>query len=308
MENDEIDLQQLANQMNEADEPETELDEDQPETESEDGEADTEEQEPETEDGDEEDQPEAESTDDAAIIKWKTAAGEEFEAPISELKAGYMRNQDYTQKAQALATEKRQAQEQLNQQYQKATQYAMELASLAAADQQVKQLEEYVNRLSPQDDPTSYNTATSQLMNAQRQRDGLAARITQIQQERTAAQQQATLQAQQQAIAELTSGPNALPNFGPELVKRIEATGKQYGLTDDELSAIVEPKHIRILHDAMMYRELQAKKPAAVKKVAAAKPARQTRSVPPSTIDRTLKRFNANPSIEDMARLMSATK
>jgi len=308
MENDEIDLQQLANQMNEADEPETELDEDQPETESEDGEADAEGQEPETDDGGEEDQPETESTDDSAIIKWKTAAGEEFEAPISELKAGYMRNQDYTQKAQALATERRQAQEQLNQQYQQATQYAMELASLAAADQQVKQLEDYVSRLSPQDDPTSYNTATSQLMNAQRQRDGLAARITQIKQERTAAQQQATLQAQQQAIAELTSGPNALPNFGPELVKRLNGVGNSLGFSDHELAMTTDTRFIRGLHELLEYRELKAKKPAAVKKAAAAKPARQTRSVPPSTIDRTLKRFNANPSIEDMARLMSAAK
>lgn len=305
---DEIDLQQLADQMNEADEADTELDDDQPEGESDAGDADTETQETDAEDGAEDDQPDAESFDDSAVVKWKTAAGEEFEAPISELKAGYMRNQDYTQKAQTLATERRQAQESIAQQFQQVQQYAAQYGQLALADMQIQQLEAHIGRLSAQDDPVTYNAATSQLLMAQRRRDGLAAHLTQFQQSRTAEQQQAHATAQQQAVAALTSGPLALPDFGPELVKRMNEAGMSYGLSEEELSTITNPAHIRILHDAMKYRELQAKKPAAIKKAAAAKPARQTRSAPPSSVQKALKSFNAKPSIEAMAALMSAAK
>ncbi|MGB6105646.1 MAG: hypothetical protein WBF88_17525 [Pusillimonas sp.] len=308
MDQDEIDLQQLAGAMNEAQEPDDELGEDQPTEESENDESDIEQQEEETDEDDESEQSEGDSLDDAAVVKWKTAAGEDFEAPLSELKAGYMRNQDYTQKAQSLANERKNAQEQVAQQFQQVQQYASQFGQLALADMQIQQLEAHIGQMSAQDDPVGYNAATNQLMMAQRQRDGLAARVAQFQQSRTVEQQQAFIAAQQQAAAELASGPNALPDFGPDLVKRMNETGKAYGLTDQELAQITEPKHIRILHDAMKYRDLQAKKPQAVRKAQAAKPARQTRSASPSTIQKAAKSFAVNPSIESMAAMWNAAK
>lgn len=305
---DEIDLQQLADQMNEAQEPEDELDEDQPDVESEDSEADTETQEDETDEDEETEQPEGDSVDESVVVKWKTAAGEEFEASISELKAGYMRNQDYTQKAQALATERRTVQEQLSQQYQQLQQQALQYGQIALFDMQIQQLEAQLGQMNPQDDPVGYNAATSQLLMAQRKRDGMAAQLAQLQQHRTAEQQQALIAAQQQAITELTSGPNALPDFGPDLVKRMNETGKGYGFSEEELGTIADARYIRVLHDAMKYRELQAKKPQAVKKAQAAKPARQTRSAPASTVQKAAKSFAAKPSIEAMAAMWNAAK
>lgn len=259
-------------------------------------------------DGDD-DQPDAESLDDK-VVKWKTASGEEFEAPVAELKQGYMRNQDYTQKMQTLARERDTANQQLQQQYQQVGQYAQELGALNMQATYVQQLEASIGQINRHDDPVGYNAAVNELLMAQRQRDGLAAQVTQIQQGRTFEQQQAFANAQKQAAAELASGPNALPGFGKELVKKLNDTGRDYGLSDQDLAGIVDPRHIRILHDAMQYRALQAKKPEAVNKAKAApgKPAKQTRSVPPSTIEKTLKSFNAAPSIDAMARLMSATK
>ena len=305
---EEIDLQQLADDMNEANEPENELDEDQPETESEDGKSDVDGQESDTDEDDENEQPETDSIDDGVVVKWKTAAGEDFEAPLSELKAGYMRNQDYTQKAQALAQDRKTAQEQVNQQFQQIQQYASQLGEFALVDRTIQQLEAQLRSMNMHDDPTTYNAVSNQILMAHRQRDGLAAQFAQIQQSRTVEQHQAVIAAQQQAATELATGPNALPGFGPELIKRMNETGKSYGLTEQELGQIVEPKYIRILHDAMKYRELQAKKPEAIKKAQAAKPARQTRSAPTSTVQRAAKSFNANPSIEAMAVLMGASK
>ncbi|WP_167670805.1 hypothetical protein [Allopusillimonas ginsengisoli] len=307
-------IAELVGQMNEAAEPAEELETDQPETESQDELTDIEdEQEDETEADDaesqdeDEEQPETDSLDDQSVT-WKTASGEEFTASVSELKAGYIRNQDYTQKTQELAKTRDQVHQQIQQQFKQVEQYASELGQLSMQDQYVKQLEAQIGQMSRHDDPLAYNNAISELLMAQRQRDGLAAQITQVQQGRTAEQQQAFAQAQQQAAQELTSGPNALPNFGKELVQKLNDTGKGYGLSDEELSTITDPRHIRILHDAMKYRELQAKKPEALKKVSSAKPARQTRSVPPSRIQKVAKSFDANPSIEAMAALMSAAK
>lgn len=259
-------------------------------------------------DGDD-DQPDGESLDDK-VIKWKTAAGEEFEAPVAELKQGYMRNQDYTHKMQTLARERDTANQQLQQQYQQVGQYAQELGALQMQATYVKQLEASIGQINRHDDPVGYNAAVNELLMAQRQRDGLAAQVTQIQQGRTLEQQQAFTAAQKQAAAELASGPNALPGFGKELVKKLNDTGRDYGLSDQDLAGIVDPRHIRILHDAMKYRELQTKKPAAVNKTKAAptRPARQTRSVPPSTVGKALKSFDAAPSIDSMARLMSLGK
>ena len=305
---DDIDLQQLADEMNEGDEPETDLDEDQPEGESEADEADIEAQADEADDDDESEQPETESLDDGVVVKWKTAAGEDFEAPLSELKAGYMRNQDYTQKAQALAQDRRQAQEQIGQQYQQIQQYASQLGQVAMLDGHIQQLDAQLRTMSMQDDPTTYNAISNQILMAQRQRDGVAAQIAQIQQVRTAEQQQAVVSAQQQAAAELASGPNALPGFGPDLIKRLNEVGRSIGLTDQELAMMTRTSFIRALHELMEYRDLKAKKPAAVKKAQAAKPARQTRSTPSSKVQRAAKSFAANPSIEAMAAMWNAAK
>lgn len=262
----------------------------------------------EQEDG-EDDQPEGESLD-SKVVEWETAAGEKFSAPISELKAGYMRGQDYTHKTQELARDRDMVQQQVHQQYQKVEQYAQELGALQMQNVIVQQIETSLGQIDRHNDPVGYNAAVNDLIIAQRRRDGLAAQIAKVQQDRTLEQQQAHAVAQQQAIEALASGPDALPNFGKELVNKMNAAGRGYGLSDQELKLIVDPRHIRILHDAMQYRALQEKKPQAVNKAKAApaRPARQTRSVPASSTQRALKQFNANPSIESMARLMSATK
>lgn len=298
---EELDIEELTDAMNESEDsqPEEELD-----TEEEVEEVGEEE----PQEAEEEDQPEEESDDDP-VIAWETASGDKFEVPVSELKQGYMRQQDYTHKSQDLANERRTIHEKIQSQYKEVEQYAQELGALSAQSAYIGQLEAAIGQIDRAQDPMAYNAAVSELTMATRQRDGLAARIAQVQQERTAAQQEALATAQRQAFEELTTGPNALPDFTMETVKKLNQTGQEYGISPEELNALTDPRHIRILHDAMRYRELQAKKPEAIKKAKLApKRSRQTRSVAPSTIERTLKSFNRNPSIEGMAALMSAAK
>lgn len=259
-------------------------------------------------DGSAGDQPAGELPDEQ-VVEWETSSGEKFSAPVAELKAGYMRSQDYTHKTQELARERDSLSQHVQQQFQQVHQYAQELGALQLHNQVIQRLEASIAQINRYDDPTGYSSAVSELMMATKQRDGLAAHLQNVQQARTQEQSQAFQAAQKQAAAALSTGPDAIPGFGKELVQKLNVTGRDYGFSPEEMSTITDPRHIRVLHDAMKYRELQAKKPEALKKVQAApKPAPQTRSVSPNTVQKAVKSFNARPSIEAMAVLMNAAK
>ncbi|MCT9125406.1 hypothetical protein [Cupriavidus gilardii] len=275
---------------------------DQPEQEQEEAEADesTDPDEPES------DQPEAESLDDK-VVTWETASGEKFEVPVAELKQGYMRNQDYTHKTQQLAKEREIVQQEVQQQFQRAEEFAQELGALHAQNSYIQQLEAALGQIDRNTDPVTYNTVANDLILARQQRSDLAGRIAQVQQQRTYAQQQAMLEAQKQAVAELSAGPNAIPGFGKELVHKLNQTGRDYGFSDQELAMTTDPRYLRVLHDAMQWREAQAKKPEVVKKVKQAppKPAKQTASRPASDIEKTVKQFKSKPTLDGLAALLA---
>lgn len=263
----------------------------------------------EDDEGDEDDeQPETDSTDSAEkLIKWKTEAGEEFAVPLAELQKGYLRQSDYTRKAQDLSKERQTLQQTVQQKFGEVEQYAAELGAFHAQHSYVQQLEQAVSQMREEDDPIGYSSAVNKLLLARQRRDGLASQIAQVKNQRTFEQQQMIVERQKQAVEALTKGPDALPDFGPELVQAMNKTGLEYGFTDEELSTIVDPRHIRVLHDAMKYRELQSKKPQAVKKVRQA-PARQKRTQKPSNVAKIAQQFDKAPSIEAMAALMSAAE
>jgi len=105
----------------------------------------------------------------------------------------------------------------------------------------------------------------------------------QLQQERNnlvsqfEAKRQEAVTKHQSALAErIKKGKEVLakeiPNWSPETTQSVITTGKEYGFTDDEMNAIVDPRHVKVLYDAMQWRKLQSKKPVVKKKVASAKP------------------------------------
>lgn len=305
-------LEQFSEQLAQADEyqgdsPQAEdVELAQPEAEAQgDDQPEAEETEVEQEKDGEEGQAEEQPSEDP-VIEWETASGEKYSVPVSELKNGYMRQADYTQKTQELARLREAAQQQIQQQFQEVQQYAQELGQLQLQSAYIQQLEAQIAQINRHDDPVAYNAAVNELILAQQKQQQLTAQIAQVQQRRMAEQQQAFLAAQQKAAQELTSGPNALPGFGKELVQKLNETGRAYGLDDQELSLITDPRHIRILHDAMKYRELQAKKPAVVNKVKQApiKPPKQTSSKPAVGVEQDLKRFKTKPDVDSLAKLL----
>jgi hypothetical protein len=76
--------------------------------------------------------------------------------------------------------------------------------------------------------------------------------------------------------------------------------GKQLGFSDAELGNIIDHRHMKILHDAARYAQLQAQKPESLKKVRAApqmaKPgARSERDPKVAARTQAQQRFAANP-------------
>jgi hypothetical protein len=64
---------------------------------------------------------------------------------------------------------------------------------------------------------------------------------------------------------------------------------------------------IKVLHAAMQFEAMQAKKPAVLEKVKAApqKPAKQTASKPASGIEKDIKQFQSKKDLNSFARLLA---
>jgi hypothetical protein len=104
----------------------------------------------------------------------------------------------------------------------------------------------------------------------------------QLQQERSQlvsqfeAKKQQVVQKQTQLMSEkIAKGKEILakeiPNWSPETNQALLSTGKDYGFSDAELNSIVDPRHVKVLHDAMQWRKLQQNS-TVKKKVSSAKP------------------------------------
>jgi len=89
-------------------------------------------------------------------------------------------------------------------------------------------------------------------------------------------------QMQQQALQyhlaqEMQKLQQAIPEFGDrekatQLQKAILETGQSYGYSPDELNEVADSRAVRILHDAMKYRQMVAAKGEVQKKVDKARP------------------------------------
>ena len=240
--------------------------------ESEEADADTDDEELETDDAEDED-----SNEQPTSLKLKVN-GEELEKPLDEVIALAQQGLDYTKKTQEVA-EQRKALEEYAQtikvQEQKFQEQVIlnnaligDIAKLQAVDNQLEQFK----------DVNWQELSDTDFVEAQK----LFFTFNQLQQQRSAlaqdlGQKQTALQAQQaQSIQErIEKGKEILakeiPNWSRETSQAIISTGKEYGFTDDELGMIVDPRHVKVLHDAMQWRKLQAN--TGVKnKVAQAKP------------------------------------
>ena len=231
-----------------------------------------------TEEPDEEVEEEEQSQDEVpAILKLKVN-GEDVEKPLDEVVALAQQGLDYTQKTQQVAEQRKElevyaesikAQEQaFHEQMQLNNVLIEDVAKITSLDQQLNQ---YAN--------VNWNQLSdNDFVEAQK----LFFTYNQLQQERSQlvsqfeVKKQQVVQKQTQLMAEkIAKGKEILakeiPNWSPETNQALLSTGKEYGFSDVELNAIVDPRHVKVLHDAMQWRKLQQNS-VVKKKVSNAKP------------------------------------
>jgi hypothetical protein len=216
----------------------------------------------------EEDKP---AVDQKFRVKIKNEAGEDEDRDLSleELAAGYMQSADYTRKAQALAAERKQQQDEVQQAVSQVRQQAVQrLEALESVVMQAAAPElQNVNWLQlSRDDPARFVQLQAQAQQLNSTLGAIQAEKQRLEQER----QQSIQQQREQSIKNsLDYLSKEIPGFNlKEAVPRLRETGKKYGFSDEELSHITDGRAIHLLHDAMKWRELQTAKPKALQKVA----------------------------------------
>ncbi len=212
-----------------------------------------------------------------AILKLKVN-GEDVEKPLDEVVALAQQGLDYTQKTQQVAEQRKEleayaesikAQEQaFHEQMQLNNVLIEDVAKITALDQQLTQ---YGNvnwqELSDNDfvEAQKHFFTYNQL---QQQRSQLVSQFE--------AKKQQIAGHQAQLMSErIAKGKEVLakeiPGWSQETTQKLVSVGKEYGFSDAELNSIVDPRHVKVLHDAMQWRKLQQNS-SVKKKVSSAKP------------------------------------
>ena len=221
---------------------------------------------------------EEQSEDEVPAILRLKVNGEEIEKPLDEVVALAQQGLDYTQKTQQVAEQRKEleayaesikAQEQAFQEQMQLNNVLIEdVAKITSLDQQLNQ---YAN-------VNWQQLSDNDFVEAQK----LFFSYNQLQQERSQlvsqfeAKKQYVVQQQTQLMSEkIAKGKEILakeiPNWSPETNQALLSTGKDYGFSDAELNSIVDPRHVKVLHDAMQWRKLQQNS-VVKKKVSNAKP------------------------------------
>jgi len=180
--------------------------------------------------------------------------GKEYSLP-KELKDAVLRQGDYTRKTQEVA-EQRKAFEQQKQQFEQAMQVQQQnqkqYAQLSALDGQLDQYKDINWQKWSEEDPVAAQQGYFQYDQLRNTRQGIAQQIQQ--QEQTALQQR-----QQQTVAMLEQGRETLakeiPGWSEKLAKDIASHGEVYGYTPQEMGQVIDPRAVKVLHDAYLYRQ-----------------------------------------------------
>lgn len=255
---------------------------------------------PEEEAVDEQSEPEAEA-DDLVEAEYE---GKTYKVP-KELKDALLRTSDYTRKTQEVA-EMRRAAEERSQAIQAQEQFLTVTFDRAA---ELKQIQSQLSQFDQVDWQALSDSDPVQAQKLLIARQGLERQAALKQQELVQFQQQyqqLTEQQRQQRLVEAQKDLlKRLPDFNQTMAEKIKSTAKAYELTDNEIASVIDPRYVHILHDAMQWRELQAKKPQAMKKVVEApKAVKPQASAPKPRNQAALQRLKSNGRVEDLAAFL----
>jgi hypothetical protein len=248
-------------------------------------------------------QPEAAAEDDDELVEIE---GKSYRVP-KELKSMVLMHKDYTQKTQEVAEQRRSVEERAH----ALEQREQAMGATFGKAVEFRQVQDKLAQFEALDwnaivdaDPVHAQKLTIAYQQLQREAQTKYAELQQTQTQ----VQQLTEHQRQQLLAEGAKDLRArLPDFGPQTAERIrKAAQDHYGIKSEELDGLVDARQVHILHDAMKWRELQAKQPQAMRKVAEAAPAIKPQAAPqkPRTNQAAVDRLKKNGRVEDLAALL----
>lgn len=252
-----------------------------------------------------EDQPEAESSE--VFLEWESN-GEKIRVSQEELKSGYLRQQDYTQKTQNLARESQALQQRVQQEFQQVQAMATEYGQLTSIEQQLQQFGQVNWQGLRESDPLAYAAAMADYNNLRNERENVARQIEGKRQHMTQLQQQ-NFQKQTEEAKEFLA--KEIPNFGPDALNAMRTAGKSLGFSDEFLGGLADGPALLGLWKAAQWDALQAKKPAIQNKVKAL-PTKATKAAAPAApqkqvqLDKQLQRLNKSGKTTDFAALLNS--
>lgn len=234
------------------------------------------------------------------VHKWTTANGENYEVSESELRDGYLRQQDYTRKSQAAAEQFRQSQAQIQQQAQQQFQALSQLhdglMALGGVDAQIRAL---VAQNLPSAD------LQVQKMRMEQQLQGIVGRLAHQTAQAAQEQERAAVSAAEQHLASKFRGITS-----KDVTDAFEHLQK-LGPTEQEIALIrTNPRIAEMAILAGKWLDLQAKRPEVHNKVSKLPPpaVKARPSAPTSKTDAAMKAINTRRtfSVAEFAALRNA--
>ena len=288
------------------DEPEEQLDEDGEEENDLQDEAeadDSEEEDSLDEESQDEDESDTEDSNEQPKSLKIKVNGEELEKPLDEVIALAQQGLDYTKKTQEVAEQRKaleeyaqtvQVQEQVfMQQVQLQNALIGDVAELTAVDKQLAQFNDVNWQELSDNDFVEAQKLFFTFNQLQQKRSTLA---TELEAKAQQVQQTQAKRMQEQIERGKEILAKEIPNWSRETTQELITIGKDYGFTDDELGTIIDPRHVKVLHDAMQWRKLQ-KNSVVKNKVSQAKPV-----VKPGAKDTKQEATSAKRQVRDALR------
>jgi hypothetical protein len=259
------------------------------ESEQEELEADTEESTEEIDTDDEETDGQEESEDDESddedaedtpapdrklkvTVKGEDGTEQEIEVDESELVKGYQRQADYTRKTQELAQREHQAVEILKAKH---DEFAQEYLTKAEASRAA--IVQLAGLRSPEEMAQLAQTDPAAWVAENQRQQSIYSVLSQLDQqiatERQAIEQRNQQQIQQARAEMFQRSWAELQKDGIDrdrLAKAYQDVSKTYGFTQEELGQVLDHRQVRVMLDALAYRQLKEQKPAVQKKVSEA--------------------------------------
>ena len=205
-------------------------------------------------------------------VKGDDGTDQEIEVDESEVVKGYQRQADYTRKTQELAQREHQAVEILKAKHDEFAQdYLSKAEASRAAIVQLAGLkgEDEMAQLA-QSDPAAWvaeNQRRQSIVAVLGQLDQqISAERQEIERRQAEAMQQARTEMFQRTWAELQKDGIDREKLG----KAYSDVSKAYGFSGDELAQVLDHRQVRVMLDALAYRQLKEQKTAVQKKVDAA--------------------------------------